>query len=79
MGGEIFDCYHFEQNESRCLVSLAQWFLNCGTRTTRHQWYVQAFKVVRETLLFFDTKKTHFVFTYQVLLINSCIFVYSPY
>jgi len=27
----------------------------------------------------FYTKRIHFVFTYQVLLINSCIFVHFPY
>jgi len=42
-------------------------------------WYAKAFKVVRETLLFFYTKRIHSVFTYLVLLINSCIFVYFPY
>jgi len=44
-----------------------------------HQRYAKAFKVVRETLLFFYTKTIHFVFTYRRLLINSCIFVYFPY
>jgi len=41
-------------------------------------WYAKAFKVVRETLLFFYTKRIHFVFTYRLLLINSCIFVCFP-
>jgi len=31
-------------------------------------WYAKAFKVVRETLLFFYTKRRHFVFPYRVLL-----------
>jgi len=39
-------------------------------------WYAKAFKVVREILLFFYTKRRHFVFSYRVLLISSCIFVY---
>jgi len=42
-------------------------------------WYPKVFKVVHETLLFFYTKRIHFVFTHRVLLINSCNFVYFPY
>jgi len=31
-------------------------------------WYPKVFKVVHETLLFFYTKRIHFVFTHRVLL-----------
>ena len=55
--------------------SLGQWFSNHGTHTTSgtrrpSKWYARPYCSFTQT--------QHYVFTYQVLLIHSCIFVYFP-